>query len=416
MQRNKEADMDISEQMRILAQGATEIVNPDELRDKLQCAAQEGRPLTVKFGMDPSAPDIHLGHTVPLRKIRQFQDMGHRAVIIIGDFTARIGDPTGRSRTRPALTAEQVAQNAQTYQQQVFRVLDPEKTELQFNSTWLGQLNFTDVVALAAQSTVARMLERDDFHNRFAAQQSIGVHELLYPLMQAYDSVHMHADVELGGTDQRFNILCGRDLQRGYGQDAQCAIFMPLLEGLDGKEKMSKSLANYVGIDERADDIVGKLMSIPDGLITRYFVLVTDIHPDELAALETGLADGTTHPRDAKMRLATEVAALYHGQQAAAQARAHFESRFSRRELPQDAPDFTVPKEFESAEGCDAARLLFAAELAPSLSEARRLVAQGALRLNGNKLDGATLCWRNGDILQVGKLRAVRLREECSHG
>ena len=406
--------MDIQEQMRILEQGAVEVVNPDELRDKLQRAAQEGRPLTVKLGMDPSAPDIHLGHTVVLRKIRQFQDMGHRAIIIIGDFTARIGDPTGRSRTRPALSAEQVTQNACTYERQVFRVLDPDRTELRFNSDWLGELRFADVVALAAQSTVARMLERDDFHNRFVAQQSIGVHELFYPLMQAFDSVHLHADVELGGTDQRFNILCGRDLQRGYGQQAQCAIFMPLLEGLDGKEKMSKSLGNYVGVEENPDDMLGKLMSIPDVLIPRYFALVTDIGPEELAALEQGLTEGALHPRDAKMKLAVEVTTLYHGAAAAQQAKDRFESRFSRRELP-DAPDFPSPP-CGNGDATDLARLLVAAGMASSLSEARRLITQGAVRLNGEKLNGPTVHWSPGDILQAGKLRAVRLVEKTGHG
>ncbi len=408
--------MDIQEQMRILQQGTQEIVSPGELRDKLLRASREGRPLTVKLGLDPSAPDIHLGHTVVLRKIRQFQNLGHRAVLIIGDFTGRIGDPTGRSRTRPALTAEQVLENARTYERQLLRVLDPAKTELRFNGEWLGELRFADVVKLGSTTTVARILERDDFHNRFTAQQSIGVHELLYPLMQAYDSVHLHADVELGGTDQRFNILCGRDLQRAYGQEAQCAIFMPLLEGLDGREKMSKSLGNYVGVDESPDDMLGKLMSIPDGLISRYFELVTDIHPDELAEMRDGLAAGMLNPRDAKLRLAVDVTTLYHGAQAAGDARERFESRFSRRELPQDAPSFAVPPSLCGPDGADLARLLLAAGLAPSLSEARRLTAQGAVRLNGQRQSGPQLIWRSGDILQAGRLRAVRLMEDTDNG
>ena len=272
----------IDEQLRIIAKGADEIIEVDELKAKLAQSEKENRPLTVKLGLDPSAPDIHLGHTVVLRKIKQLQDLGHKAVIIIGDFTGMIGDPTGKSKTRKPLTRKQVLENAETYEKQIFKILDRNKTEVRFNSEWLSKLNFEKVINLASTMTVARMLEREDFKKRFESNQSIGIHEFFYPLMQAYDSLEIKADIELGGTDQRFNVLMGRMLQKQYGQESQVTIFMPLLEGTDGVDKMSKSLGNYIGIDEPADIMYEKAMSIPDSLIIKYFELVTDIHPDEL--------------------------------------------------------------------------------------------------------------------------------------
>ena len=403
----------IDEQLRIIAQGAEEIIAMEELRAKLEHAQRTGKKLVVKLGLDPSAPDIHLGHTVVLRKIKQLQDLGHRAVLIIGDFTGMIGDPTGKSKSRRQLTREEVLVNARTYEQQLFRILDPEKTELRFNSDWLGALSFAEVIALASKSTVARMLERDDFHKRFVNQQSIGVHELFYPLMQAYDSVELKADIEIGGTDQRFNILFGRDVQRDYGLDRQVALFMPLLEGLDGTEKMSKSMGNYVGIDERPNDMYGKLMSIPDGLIARYFELATDIHPDALAQIKADLANSAINPRDVKMRLAREITALYNGDGKACEAEQNFIRMFQRKELPDDIPAFRVENALFIGDGIDLPKLLMATGMAKSASDARRLITQGAVKLNGTKLSELKLpTWNSGDVLQVGKLKYCRLLSE----
>lgn len=400
----------IDDQMRILAQGAAEIVTEGDLRAMLSESARTGRPLTVKLGLDPTAPDIHLGHTVVLRKVRQLQDMGHRAVLIIGDFTGRIGDPTGKSKTRPQLTEEAVQANARTYEEQLSAILDPARTEYRFNSRWLGAMGFADVVTLASKSTVARMLERDDFQRRFTENRSIGLHELLYPLMQAHDSVEIGADIELGGTDQRFNILAGRDLQAACGQARQAAIFMPLLEGVDGREKMSKSLNNAIGIHEPPDGMYGKVMSIPDGLILRYFELATDIGPDELDRVRSALAGGEMNPRDAKMRLAREITTLYHGGAAAGRAEERFVRVHRMKELPDALPSFAVPEDCRAGNGVDMARLLARAGLAASTSEARRLLMQGAVRVNGAKLgELKTEGLRSGDVLQAGKVRAVRL-------
>ncbi len=401
--------MTIDEQMRIITAGAAEVVSEGDLRAKLEHSARTGRPLTVKLGLDPSAPDIHLGHTVVLRKIKQLQDLGHRAVLIIGDFTGMIGDPTGRSKTRRQLTQEEVAANARTYEAQAAKILDPQKTEYRFNSAWLGALCFTDVVHLASKTTVARMLERDDFHNRFDSKQPIGLHELFYPLMQGYDSVELKADIEIGGTDQRFNILFGRDLLADFGMERQAALFMPLLEGLDGTQKMSKSLGNYIGIYENADDMYGKTMSLPDCLIPRYFELLTDAGPDELAGVRMEL-EGGANPRDLKMRLARTLTEMYCGAEAARSAEARFVSVFQRRELP-DAPGaFTVPQGIVTDGGADMPRLLVAAGMAGSLSQARRLIQQGGVKINGEKvLDLQLEGLKNGDIVQAGKVKAFRL-------
>lgn len=401
----------IEEQIKIISKGADEIIDVDELKDKLAKAQKEGRPLKVKLGLDPTAPDIHLGHAVVLRKIKQMQDLGHKAIIIIGDFTAMIGDPTGRSKTRPPLSREQVLENARTYQEQIFKIIDKEKTEVRFNSEWLGELKFSDVIELAGKYTVARMLEREDFKKRFENQQSIGIHEFFYPLMQGYDSVAVEADIELGGTDQRFNLLMGRTIQKDYGQESQVALLMPLLEGTDGVEKMSKSLGNYIGIYEEPDQMYGKVMSIPDELMIKYYELATDIHPDEIERIKTSLEDGSYHPRDAKMRLAREITTLYHGEEAAIKAEEQFKAVFQKGGVPEDVPTFKVPENIISDEGIDMARLIVEAGMAPSTSQARRLISQGAVKINGEKISDIKISsLKDGDIVQVGKRNFAKIQ------
>lgn len=401
----------IEEQIKIISKGADEIIDVDELKNKLAKAQKEGRPLRVKLGLDPTAPDIHLGHAVVLRKIKQMQDLGHKAIIIIGDFTAMIGDPTGRSKTRPPLSREQVLENARTYQEQIFKIIDKEKTEVRFNSEWLGELKFSDVIELAGKYTVARMLEREDFKKRFENQQSIGIHEFFYPLMQGYDSVAVEADIELGGTDQRFNLLMGRTIQKDYGQESQVALLMPLLEGTDGVEKMSKSLGNYIGIYEEPDQMYGKVMSIPDELMIKYYELATDIHPDEIERIKTSLEDGSYHPRDAKMRLAREITTLYHGEEAAIKAEEQFKAVFQKGGVPEDVPTFKVPENIISDEGIDMARLIVEAGMAPSTSQARRLINQGAVKINGEKISDIKISsLKDGDIVQVGKRNFAKIQ------
>jgi tyrosyl-tRNA synthetase len=400
----------IEEQIRILSKGAEEIISAEELRAKLERVQGTGRSLVIKLGLDPSAPDIHLGHTVVLRKIRQFQDLGHRAVIIIGDFTGRIGDPTGRSKTRKQLTGEEVAANARTYEEQIFKILDRDRTEVRFNSEWLSKLNFEEVVRLASMCTVARMLERADFQNRFAAHESIGVHEFFYPLMQGFDSVELKADVEIGGTEQRFNILMGRSLQKDYGQESQAALFMPILEGIDGSEKMSKSLGNYIGISDAPEDMYGKVMSIPDGLIVKYFKLATDIHPDRLDEIARQLEGEEVNPRDVKMLLAREITSLYHGEAAAGQAEERFKTVFQKRDLPEQIPEFTVPEGLFEDGGVDLVKLLAFLGFSESRSDARRLIQQGAIKINGVRQTGTSLSGlKTGDVLQSGKLKFAKL-------
>lgn len=394
------------EQLDALRRGATQIVTEDELLDRIAQALSEKRPLRVKLGADPTAPDIHLGHTVVLRKLRQFQDLGHEVYFVIGDFTGRIGDPTDKSETRKQLSAEEVAANARTYETQVFKILDPARTHVVFNSQWLAPLAFEDVVRLAASVTVARMLERDDFAKRFREERPISLHEFFYPLMQGYDSVALRIDVELGGTDQTFNILMARQIQRHYGQDPEIMLNMPLLEGLDGMQKMSKSLGNYIGIDEPPEEMYGKAMSLPDPLIVRYFELVTDVPLAEIRAMERDMEAGQLNPRDAKMRLAREIVRLYHGPAAAEAAEAHFRRVFQQRELPEEMPEARVAPELGIVE------MLCAAGLASSKSEARRLVAEGAVRLDGVRVAGieGDVAWQDGSVLQVGRRRFVRLR------
>ena len=401
----------MDEQIRIIAKGAEEIINTDDLKRKLERSQKTGIPLKVKLGLDPTAPDIHIGHAVVLRKIKQFQDLGHRAVIVIGDFTGMIGDPTGKSKTRKPLTREEVIVNARTYERQIFKILDREKTEVRFNSEWLSKLNLTDVIGLASKCTVARILERDDFQNRFQAHESIGIHELFYPLMQGYDSVELKSDVELGGTDQRFNILMGRTLQKDYGQESQIALFMPILEGTDGVEKMSKSLGNYIGIHEEPNEIYGKVMSIPDNLIVRYFMLATDMHPDELNEIKEALDFGKMNPRDMKMKLAREITALYHGSKAAASAEEHFTIVFQKHEMPENISEYRISAGMLYEDEMDLVKLLVQLGFSSSNSEARRLISQGAVRVNGNRVDTFRmkgLC--DGDVVQAGKLRFIRIR------
>jgi len=400
----------VEEQIKIISKGAEEIIETGELEEKLRRSQETDRPLTVKLGLDPTAPDIHLGHTVVLRKIRQFQDLGHRAVIIIGDFTGMIGDPTGKSRTRRQLSRDKVMENARTYEEQIYKVLDRDKTELRFNSEWLSKLNLADVINLASRYTVARMLEREDFRARFETNEPIAIHEFLYPLMQGYDSVVVKADVELGATEQRFNILMGRKLQKDFGQKSQVALFMPVLEGTDGVDKMSKSLGNYIGINEEAPNMYGKVMSIPDQLIVKYFRLVTDVHPDEIDEMERAMRNNEVNPRDLKMKLALEITKLYHGDWEAVRAEQNFVSVFQKKGIPDDIMEYRLDDKLFSESSVDMADLLVKLGFCSSKSEARRLISQGAVRINGRKLtDMYAVGLDNGDIIQAGKLKFARI-------
>jgi tyrosyl-tRNA synthetase len=405
--------MDVNEQLKIIKKGVAELISENEMLEKLKKSQKEGRPLIIKLGLDPTAPDIHLGHTVVLRKLKAFQDMGHQVVIIIGDYTGMIGDPTGKSETRKQLTREEVLKNAETYKTQIFKILDKEKTIVRFNSEWLAPMNFADVIKLSAKYTVARMLEREDFKNRFTNNLPISIHEFFYPLMQGYDSVALKADVELGGTDQKFNILMGRTLQKEYGQsDVQIGLFMPILEGTDGVKKMSKSLGNYIGINEEPNEIYGKTMSIPDELIIRYFELVTDTHPDEIEKMKQQMKDNKVNPRDLKMGLAREIVTLYHGQDAAVKAEEHFKSVFQKGALPEEIEEASINSS-ELTEGkIWIAKLLTLTGLAPSNSEARRLLTQGSVKINEEKLQQANVDIevKDGDIIQVGKRKYVKIK------
>ncbi|AXU49767.1 tyrosine--tRNA ligase [Clostridioides difficile] len=395
----------IDEQMRIIMKGVDDLIDEKELREKLIKSEKEGKPMIVKLGLDPSAPDIHLGHTVVLRKMKQLQDLGHQIVIIIGDFTGKIGDPTGKSKARKALTTEQVLANAKTYEEQIFKVLDKEKTIVRFNSEWLAKLNFEDVIKLAATITVARMLEREDFKKRYEGQMPISVHEFFYPLMQAYDSIALEADIELGGTDQRFNLLMGRSLQREFGMESQIVIMMPLIEGLDGKEKMSKSLGNYIGIDEEAGIMYQKSMEIPDELIIKYYNLVTDVHPDEVNKIESQLKEGSVNPRDIKMNLAREIVTLYHGEESAREAEERFKSVFQKGQIPEDIQTIQVEED-----GFDLIEVLVANEIVKSKSEVRRLASQGGVKVNGEKVeDLSTIVKESELVVQIGKKKFVKI-------
>ncbi|MHB0999811.1 MAG: tyrosine--tRNA ligase [Armatimonadota bacterium] len=400
--------------MEFLRRGTIEIIPEDELRAKLLKSQQTGVPLKLKLGLDPTAPDIHLGHAVVLRKIRQFQDLGHEVIIIIGDFTASIGDPTGRSITRPLLSPEDIAANAKTYEEQYCRVLDAERTQVVFNSQWLGKLDFAGVIRITAKITVARVLERDDFSTRLSEGRPIGLHEILYPVCQAYDSVALKSDVELGGMDQKFNILMGRDLQREYGQEPQVAMFMPILVGLDGVQKMSKSLGNYIGVTEAPNEMFGKLMSIPDNLMPQYFELCTNVPLSEIRSIGENLADGKLHPMDVKKRLGREIVTIYHNAEAAKEAQAEFERVFSARELPSDIEPIKVPASAMKDGKVWIVKLLSLSGFAASNSEARRLVEQGAVTIEGERVSNANaeLSLENGQVLRVGKLKFGKIELE----
>ncbi|HEY9150430.1 MAG TPA: tyrosine--tRNA ligase [Gammaproteobacteria bacterium] len=395
--------MSVEQDLEIIARGADEILVESELVEKLK----QGRPLRVKAGFDPTAPDLHLGHTVLINKLRQFQDLGHEVMFLIGDFTGMIGDPTGKNVTRKPLTRDEVIENARTYEQQIFKILDAERTLVMFNSSWMNAMSPVDLIQLAAKHTVARMLERDDFQRRYSTGQPIAIHEFLYPLIQGYDSVAMKADVELGGTDQKFNLLVGRELQKHYGQPPQVVLTMPILEGLDGVQKMSKSLGNYIGIHEPPEEMFGKLMSISDELMWRYFELLSFRSASEVAGFRQQVAEGA-NPRDIKFRLGEEIVARFHDEAAATRARETFIARFQKGALPEDMPELQV----RAPDGTLAlANLLKEAGLTGSTSEALRLVRQGAVRMDGERVEDAGLILAVGasHVVQVGKRRFARI-------
>ncbi|MNZ80301.1 Tyrosine--tRNA ligase [compost metagenome] len=397
----------------MISRGVVEIVPEDELKQKLIKSVVTGKPLNVKLGLDPSAPDIHVGHTVVMQKLRQFQELGHQVQLIIGDFTGRIGDPTGKSETRRQLTEEDVQRNAETYRKQIFKILDTEKTKVHFNSEWLAPMTFADVVTLSAKVTVARMLEREDFTKRYQGGLPISIHEFFYPLMQGMDSVALESDIELGGTDQKFNLLMGRTLQKEYGKDTQIAIMTPLIEGLDGVQKMSKSLGNYIGIDEEPNEIYGKAMSVPDALMVKFYELVTDFSHEQLEVITQGIKRGTLHPRDAKMTLAYTLVRMYHGVEAAEAAQEHFVTVFQQRVLPDNIKEIVIPEEELEDGKIGLIKLLTLLEFAASNGEARRSIQQGAVKLNEEKLTNlnAVIEIVDGDVIQVGKRKFAKLRK-----
>lgn len=395
-------NIQLDEQLAMIRRGADEVIGEEQIIEKIKA----GKPLRVKLGMDPTAPDLHLGHTVVLNKLRQFQNLGHTVIFLVGDFTASIGDPTGKSATRPPLSREQIKHNAETYAEQVFKILDPAKTEIRFNSEWMSKMGADDVVRLAAKCTVARMLERDDFHKRYTEGRSIAIHEFLYPLTQAYDSVALEADIELGGTDQKFNLLMGRDIQREYGQTPQAILTMPILEGLDGVKKMSKSLGNYIGIFDAPNDMFGKLMSISDDLMWRYFELLSFRSIAEIDGLKQAVADGK-NPRDVKFELAHEIIARFHDKAAADAAQQAFIDRFAKKEIPDDLQEVELVADGEMP----IANVLKEAGLVASSSEGLRMIKQGAVKVDGEKVDSKELTLGKGfaGILAVGKRRIARV-------
>lgn len=395
-------NIQLDEQLAMIRRGADEVIGEEQIIEKIKA----GKPLRVKLGMDPTAPDLHLGHTVVLNKLRQFQNLGHTVIFLVGDFTASIGDPTGKSATRPPLSKEQIKHNAETYAEQVFKILDPAKTEIRFNSEWMSKMGADDVVRLAAKCTVARMLERDDFHKRYTEGRSIAIHEFLYPLTQAYDSVALEADIELGGTDQKFNLLMGRDIQREYGQTPQAILTMPILEGLDGVKKMSKSLGNYIGIFDAPNEMFGKLMSISDDLMWRYFELLSFRSIAEIDGLKQAVADGK-NPRDVKFELAHEIIARFHDKAAADAAQQAFIDRFAKKEIPDDLQEVELVADGEMP----IANVLKEAGLVASSSEGLRMIKQGAVKVDGEKVDSKELTLGKGfvGILAVGKRRIARV-------
>lgn len=403
-----------SEQLETLLAGAAEVIPAQELEERLTRVREAEAPLRVKLGIDPSRPDLHLGHAVVLRKLRQFQDLGHLPVLIIGDFTGRVGDPSGQSETRPFLSEEEIEVNARTYLDQAGKVLDMDRVEVRRNAEWLARMSMSDVLRLTSLYTVARMLERDDFRGRYRDGRPISVAEFLYPLMQAMDSVAVRADVEMGGTDQIFNLLVGREIQREYGQEPQVVFTMPLLLGTDGSRKMSKSFDNHVGLTEPPEETFGKLMSIPDGLIAQYFRLCTSSEAAEVDAIERGLADRSLHPGEQKRRLAREIVRLYHGDEAGTAAEERFDRVHREREIPEDVEDVSIPASAVKDRKVWLPRLLVAAQLAASNSDARRLIEQGGVRLNGEPVTDPDVELApedlTGKVLQVGRRKFVRLR------
>ncbi len=389
-------------QLELIRRGVDEILVESELAERIR----SGRRLRVKAGFDPTAPDLHLGHTVLINKLRQFQQLGHEVIFLIGDFTGMIGDPSGKSATRPALTRDQVIENAKTYQEQIFKILDPNRTLIEFNSSWMGEMRAADLIGLAAKHTVARMLERDDFAKRFKGEQPIAIHEFLYPLVQGYDSVALRADVELGGTDQKFNLLVGRQLQQAYGQPPQIVLTMPLLEGLDGVQKMSKSLGNYIGIDEPPDEMFGKVMRVSDTLMWRYFELLSFESTGTIGGWRREVEQGA-NPRDIKFRLARELVARFHDEAAAEKAQKSFIDRFRHNQVPEDMPEHAI----DGGESIGIAALLTSAGLTSSNSEANRMIGQGAVRIDGEKMEDRTRQIEPGTthVYQVGKRRFARV-------
>ena len=386
-----------NEQAAALATGSSEVISAAELAAKLVL----GRPLRIKLGMDPTAPDLHLGHSLTLKKLRDFQDAGHTVIFLVGDFTAMIGDPTGRSETRKPLSRDQIERNAETYRAQAFKILDRERIEVRFNSEWMNELGVRRLIEIAAKVSVARLLERDDFEKRLAAEEPLFLHELLYPVIQGYDSVALEADLEIGGTDQKFNMLVGRELQRHFGQAPQAVMTMPLLEGLDGVRKMSKSYGNYVGLTDKPEDMYGKLMSAPDKLMVRYYELLTKATAEEIAAVKSG----GLHPMEAKKRLARTIVGEYHGARAADRAEQYFESKFQRREIPASAQVYRIAEDLWICE------LMKQLQFTPSTSEARRLVSQGAVRVDGRTITDVNFRFIRGEhkVLEVGKRRVARI-------
>jgi tyrosyl-tRNA synthetase len=396
------------EQLEIIKRGAAEVIVEADLLKKLERSVSTGKPLRVKAGFDPTAPDIHVGHTVLLNKMRQFQELGHEVTFLIGDFTGMIGDPTGKSETRKHLTKEEVAENAKTYQAQIYKVLDPVETKIAFNSEWMSTMTAEGMIQLAARQTVARMLEREDFKKRYQSELPISIHEFLYPLIQGYDSVMMKSDVELGGTDQKFNLLVGRELQKEYGQEPQCIVMMPLLEGLDGVNKMSKSLGNYIGINEPAKEIFGKVMSVSDDLMYRYYELVSAVTLADLQKIKADIASGSLHPMEAKKRLAAELADRFCGHGEGAKSRAEFEKVFSKKNMPDDIPVVEIAWEGETMK---LVKVMSAAKVASSNSEAKRLIQQGGVEVDQRPVKDVDAAYPAGVpfILRVGKKRFVKV-------
>ncbi|OAS86859.1 tyrosine--tRNA ligase [Metabacillus litoralis] len=407
-QLNEEQRSEVNRQMAIYSQGTKEIIPTEELENKIAKSILENKPLKIKLGLDPSAPDVHLGHTVVLNKIRQFQENGHIIQLIIGDFTGKIGDPTGKSVARKQLTDEEVKHNAKTYFEQFAKVIDMEKVELHYNSKWLSKLNFEDVIQLAGKITVARLLERDDFEERIAFGKPISLHEFFYPLMQGYDSVVLECDIELGGTDQHFNILMGRHFQEKFGKEKQIALLMPLLEGLDGVEKMSKSKKNYIGIDESPQEMYGKAMSIPDELMNKYFELITDLTPEQIQAIKVQIKTGELHPRDAKMLLGKTIVRMYHGLEEAEKAEHHFISVFQKGSIPKEIPVI----EWQGEMKISIIELLVSLQMFSSKSEARRMIENRGIKINGNTVEDTKLQITIIDclIVQVGKRKFVKIK------